>query len=395
MSKLNSVELKDSINQMVLECRSIVDKCKTEKREMDEEEKKRFDELKEDIEDKKRELNELEEELKNYDEELPEGVKDDEEDKEEKNKRNHRSMKKTLVKELRNALENNIKTIKVNAETRAVSVNGEGEGASAIAGVHDNVVETELQGILEPLYAKSVLTQLGVTWYKGLPQGDISIPIMGKGTVGWADEMAAAGASGNTFSNKVLQPKRLTAYVDISKQLIAQDSLGAEEAIRRDIVNALQDKLEATILGSEASTTNKPAGIFYGATLSTNNTYAKVAEAEAQVETNNVFGEMKYLMAPTTKAFYRTLAKGQNNSGFVYENGEMDGTPTLVTSNIASNKYVYGNFANLAVGSWGDVEITLDPYTTAINGTVRLVINAYFDAKILRPEAFVFGKTQA
>ena len=36
-----------------------------------------------------------------------------------------------------------------------------------------------------------------------------------------------------------------------------------------------------------------------------------------------------------------------------------------------------------------------DEYTQAINGCVRLVINAYFDAEVLRPEAFVFGKTRA
>ena len=398
----NSLELKDAIHQSVLECRSIVDKCKAEKREMDEEEKKRFDELKEDIEEKKRELDELEKELKNYDEELPKDLEeksDDEEkpseEKEEKNKKRNRSMKNTLVKELRNALDNNIKQIKVNAETRTMTVQGYGSGNDAVAGVHDNVIETEIQGILEPLYAKSVLAQLGVKWYKGLPQGDISVPVMGKGQVGWAGEIAAASATGNTFTTKLLQPKRLTAYVDISKQLIAQDTIGAEEAIRRDIVNALSDKLEATIFGNAAATTNQPAGIFYGATVATNNTYAKVATAEAGVETANVYGDMKYLMAPTTKAFYRTLAKGQNNSGFVYEHGEMDGVPALVTSNIAANNYVYGDFSNLAVGSWGDVEITLDPYTQAVNGCVRLVINAYFDAKILRPEAFAFGKTTA
>lgn len=400
---MNSLELKDAIHQAVLECRSIVDKCKEEKRNMDEEEKKRFDELKEDIEEKKRELKELEEELENY--ELPEDVKEEEkeeksdeepseEEKEEKNKRNI-TMKNTLVKELRNALENNIKSIKVNAETRTVAVQDYTPvGAqSAVPGVHDNVIETEIQGILEPLYAKSVLSELGVKWYKGLPQGDISVPVMGKGQVGWAAEIAEASASGNTFTNVTLSPKRLTAYVDISKQLIAQDTIGAEEAIRRDIVNALADKLEATIFGAVAGDTTKPAGIFYGATVTKNDTFAKVTTAEAGVEAANVFGQMKYLMSPTAKAFYRSLIKGTNATGMVFENGEMDGVPAIVTSNIAANKYVYGDFSNLAVGSWGDIDITLDPYTQAVNGCVRLVINAYFDAKILRSEAFAFGKT--
>lgn len=393
MKKLNSLELKDSIHQAVLECRSIVDKCKEEKRNMDEEEKKRFDELKEEIEEKKRELGELEEELKNYDEELPKDLEEeqksdeDSEEKEEKNKRNI-TMKNTLVKELRNAIENNIRSITVQGYTV-----GSGNDAVEVDGVHDNVIETEIQGILEPLYAKSALAELGVKWYKGLPMGDISVPVMGAGQVGWAAEIAAAQGSNNTFSNVTLSPKRLTAYVDISKQLIAQDNVGAEEAIRRDIVNALNDKLEATIFGSVAGDATKPAGIFYGATVTKNDTFAKVCTAEAGVEAANVFGEMKYLMAPTTKAFYRSTIKGTNATGMIYENGEMDGVPAIITSNVAANNYVYGNWANLAVASWGDVEITIDPYTQAVNGCVRLVINAYFDAKILRAEAFTFGKT--
>lgn len=390
--KKNTVELRDSIHQMVLQCRSMVETCKKEQRNMTEEEDKQFNELKDKIEEKKRELNELEEELKNYDAELPDDLEEkagcEKELPEEKNKRNI-TMKNTLVKELRYALDNNIKTITFPAETRTVQVNGEG------GQVHDHVVEKEIQGILEPLYAKSVLSQLGVKWYTGLPKGDISVPVMGKSNVGWAEEIAAATATGNTFTSITLQPKRLTAYVDISKQLLAQDSIGVEEAIRRDIVNALNDKLEATIFGTEAGSTTQPAGIFNGKELTVADTYKKVCAAEADVETANVYGEMKYLMSPSAKAFYRSLTKGANNTGMVYANNEMDGTPAIVTSNIKAGDFVYGDFSNLAIGSWGDLEITIDEYTQAINGCVRLVVNARFDAKVLRNEAFVFGKISA
>ena len=195
--KKNTVELRDSIHQMVLQCRSMVETCKKEQRNMTEEEDKQFNELKDKIEEKKRELNELEEALKNYDEELPEDLEEksvcEEKLPEEKNNRNI-TMKNTLVKELRNALANNIKTIKFPAETRTVQVNGDS------GQVHDHVVEKEIQGILEPLYAKSVLAQLGVKWYTGLPKGDISVPVMGKGNVGWATEIATASASTNTFT---------------------------------------------------------------------------------------------------------------------------------------------------------------------------------------------------
>ena len=36
-------------------------------------------------------------------------------------------------------------------------------------------------------------------------------------------------------------------------------------------------------------------------------------------------------------------------------------------------------------------DITVDPFSKASAGMVRLVVNAYFDATMIRPEAFQFG----
>ena len=382
--KLNSVAIKQEINELVERSKSIVELCKTEVREMTEDEEKEFNSLKEQIDNKKTELKELEDKLSEYERMCPKEEEVKECEKEEKNQRN-KSMKKSLVKELRNAIDNNIKTITVNAETRAMQVTGGG-------GVHDSVVETEIDGILEPLYANSVLSQLGARWYTGLPKGDVQVPIMGKGNVGWEGEIAAAQATGNTFTAKKLSPKRLTAYVDISKQLLVQDTIGVEAAIRRDIVNALNDKLQATILGGEDKSDVKPAGIFYNVSETTINNYKDLCKFEAGLDDANINGEKKYLMGNTAKATFRSMVKGNNNTGMVLEANQMDGTPMINTSSVATNKFAYGDFNYLAIGSWGDLEITIDQYTQAVNGCIRLVINAFFDAVILRPEAFKFGK---
>lgn len=381
--KLNSVAIKQEINELVERSKAIVELCKTEVREMTEDEEKEFSSLKEQIDNKKTELKELEDKLSEYERMCPKEEEVKECEKEEKNQRN-KSMKKSLVKELRNAIDNNIKTITVNAETRAMQVTGGG-------GVHDAVVETEIDGILEPLYANSVLSQLGARWYTGLPKGDVQVPIMGKGNVGWEGEIAAAQATGNTFTTKKLSPKRLTAYVDISKQLLVQDTIGVEAAIRRDIVNALNDKLQATILGGEDKSDVKPAGIFYNVSETTINNYKDLCKFEAGLDDANINGEKKYLMGNTAKATFRSMVKGNNNTGMVLEANQMDGTPMINTSSVATNKFAYGDFNYLAIGSWGDLDITIDQYTQAVNGCIRLVINAFFDAVILRPEAFKFG----
>lgn len=386
--KLNSVAIKQEINELVERSKAIVELCKTEVREMTEDEEKEFNSLKEQIDNKKTELKELEDKLSEYERLLPEEEEVKEYEKEEKNQRN-RSMKKSLVKELRKAIDNNIKTITVNAETRAMQVTG-------VGGVHDAVVETEIDGILEPLYANSVLSQLGVRWYTGLPKGDVQVPIMSAGQVGWATEIATAQATGNTFTTKKLQPKRLTAYVDISKQLLAQDTIGVEAAIRRDIVNALNDKLQATILGTEDKTDEKPAGIFHGVSYDNITDFKSLCNFEAKLDDANINGEKKYLLGNGAKANLRSMIKGTNNTGMVMENNTVDGTPALNTSNVAGgaagkNKLVYGDFNYLAIGSWGDLDITIDQYTQAVNGCIRLVINAFFDAIILRPEAFAYA----
>ena len=382
----SSVEIRESINKLTERAKEIVELCKTEVREMTEDEEKEFNSLREEIDEKKAELKELSDKLEQYANELPkEEEEETEKEKCNRNKSNTNKMKKnSLVKEIRNAIDNNQKSFVINAETRAMQVTGD-------SGVHDSVVETEIEGILEPLYAKSVLTQLGARWYSGLPKGDVQIPVMGKGQVGWEGEIDEASATGNTFSTVKLQPKRLSAYLDISKQLIVQDAIGVEAAIRRDIVNALNDKLEATIFGTSAGDTEKPAGLFYNASETNIDDYAGLCQFEAALDDANINGEKKYLMGNIAKATFRSMIKGNNATGMILEANQIDGTPMINTSNVSTKKFAYGDFNYLAIGSWGDIEITVDPYTQATKGCIRLVVNAYFDAKVLRPEAFKFG----
>ena len=386
------IECKEIITEKRNRIEEIVNLAKTEIRDLSEDEQKEIDDLKQEIEDKKEEIKELQDELdKQVPKEDEEETKACDDEEKEENKRNlnkyisRNKMKQiSLVKEIRNAIDENKKSVIVAAETRAAQVTGD-------SGIHDEVVETQIEGILEPLYANSVLAKLGARWYTGLPMGDVQIPVMGKQTVKWEGETDEADGTAPTFTTVKLQPKRLSAYVDISKQLIAQDTIGVEQAIRRDLVNALNDKLEATLFGNAAGTTEQPAGLFYNASETNVDDFAGLCAFEAAVEANNVYGNMKYVMSPTAKATFRGMIKGTNATGMVYEAGEMDGVETYVTTNVATKKFVYGDFSNLVVGSWGNVEITIDPYTQATKGCVRLVINAYFDFKPARTVAFNFG----
>ena len=264
----------------------------------------------------------------------------------------------------------------------AITVTAEGE----------DVVATEIYDILEPLRAKNVLVAAGAKFITGLV-GDVQVPSMSAGNVTWEGETASAKDGGQTFTAVKLSPKRLTAYVDISKQFLVQDSKSAEALIRQDIINAINSKLEATILGSAVGTTTQPAGIFNGKSKKTIASFKDVCDLEAKIEDANVIGECKYVMSNKAKAALRNMAKSAKSTELVMEGGAIDGTAVLNTSNVEEQNVVYGDFSILAIGQWGSIDLLVDPYTKAADGQVRLVVNAFFDAKVLRDGAFAYGTT--
>lgn len=258
---------------------------------------------------------------------------------------------------------------------------------ATVATSGQEVVAEDKLDILEPLRANLVLTDAGATYMTGLV-GDVSIPTYTGSTVGWKGEIAAADDGAGTFGEVILQPKRLTAYLDISKQFLIQDSASAEEMLKNDIVRALSNKLEATILGSAAGSATQPEGIFNGASAATL-TYAGTVAMEEELEDNNVHGELSYIVSPAAKATLRTTAKDSGSGLFVMENGEINGLPVYTSS--ACSGIVLGDWQEYVIAQWGGIDLTVDPYTQASNGMIRLVVNAYFDAKPRRSEAFVAG----
>ena len=268
---------------------------------------------------------------------------------------------------------------------------GEQRSTITITTEHDDVVEVEMQDLLRPLQDNLVLVNAGARYMTGLV-GDVQFPTITASQVGWVGEISSASDGGNTFGNVKLTPKRLSAYVDVSKQFLVQDSIGAENAIRSLLVEAIGQKLEETILGTAAGTTTKPAGIGYGLTPDEVSDFAGICAVEASLEDANFWNGGHYVMSPSAKAALRSMIKGTNGTGMVMEDGEVDGTPAEVTNHVADNCFYYGDFSNLVIGQWGVLDLTVDPFTKATTGEVRLVINAYFDAKLVRSGAVALGE---
>lgn len=249
------------------------------------------------------------------------------------------------------------------------------------------VVATEKLNILEPLRNRMVLAQAGATYLTGLV-GNVSIPTYSGSNVGWKGELVDAEDGKGTFDSIEFSPKRLTAYIDVSKQFLAQDSVGAEEMLYRDIVNAIADKLEATILGAGAGDANTPEGIFNGAEVLTVD-FTNIVEMEKKLEEAKLFGDYKFIASPAAKAKFKTttISGSKSDLRMLMEGNEVNGYPVLTTGNCAG--VAFGKWDELVIAQWGSLDIIIDPYTQAKKNAVRIVVNAFFDAKPRRTEAIV------
>lgn len=263
-----------------------------------------------------------------------------------------------------------------------------GDIQATVATNGQEIVAEDKLNILEPLRANLVMAQAGATYMSGLV-GNVSIPVYSGSNVGWAGEVDAATDGAGKFSEVNLEPKRLTAFIDISKQFLIQDSVSAEEMLKNDIVRAISNELEKTILGNAAGSNTKPSGVFNGVTADTAALDFKgIVAMEQALEDKNVTGNLAFIVAPNVKATLKTTLKSAGVSGYLMEGGEVDGIPVYSTSACTSKGMVLGNFSDYVIGQWGGIDLTVDPYTQAASGKVRLVINAYFDAKPRRAEAF-------
>lgn len=407
----NSVELLERKQALKDEALALVAKAETEIRNFSDEENSRYAAIKAEIET-------INAELRALDVELPK------ETKQNLNNLNNNKMEKrfSLLTAIRNVAENRqqdeLSRAVIDrgaAEARAAAINHVGAIQIPVSEEYrtvtvttegGDVVATDMMNILEPLFAKNTLLQSGVQFLSGL-KGDVQFPVLAASAATWESETATTSASTPTISSVKLSPHRLSIVVPISKQFLIQESVSAEAALRKMVVDAINAKLEATILG-HANTSGQPEGLFYTASsLTTLSDFADITAIEAAIEGANM-DNYSYICTPAAKAAMRSMLKGSstatlgdndevavttNVGGLVFDRGEIDGRKCLVTSAIDTTKgIICADFSQMVMGQFGSLDLTVDNYTLAADGCVRLVVNSYWDFKVLRSGCYQAAK---
>lgn len=380
------LELQEKRLNLKNEMETIISGGKAEKRELNEEETRKFEDLKNEIAEIDKQL--AEEEKRNAE------LADSKENKIKKTENRQMGKKKSLISMINDVVNNRAFNEEIQAEqTEARAEMAKSglapKGQIVLRGIAATIENHGKENVPEEKKAlelevrnRVVASQIGADWLGGLV-GDVSIPKYSGSSVKWAGETATAEAGDGTFSEITLKPHRLTATVDVSKQFLLQDSGDAEALLISDLAAAVAEKLDQTIFGTGAGDANTPAGIFNGVIAEgqlADADYDSVLALEEGVELKNG-SDFVFVMNPKVKY---TLKGKQMASGLqmVYSGSEVDGYKAIASNSVAEKAIACLNPKMLVIGQWGGIDILVDPYTKAADGQVRLVVNSYYDAKL-------------
>ena len=297
----------------------------------------------------------------------------------------------------------------IEARNHGKSISGIGIPSSMMekrAAVTSNIAGTSVEAYVGALREESVYDRAGCTILTGL-MSDARIPVTGAQTVAWASaENSSAADGGTVFSSVTLSPSRITSYVNVSKELLAQNGGGAESAVMSDLGKATAQALDAAIF-STAAVSNAPTSL--GATSNVNTfteaTYASgtsvlsdLIEAESvNAIAQGMQGTLAYVCSPELLAQLKISAQVASvtpaMSGMNYNQQMVNGYPIHFTNGCtksagASGDGYFGAWNNLYVGFFSGMDIIVDPYTNAGDAQIRLVLNNLVDFQVAQPAAF-------
>lgn len=265
--------------------------------------------------------------------------------------------------------------------------------------------------LIELLSNKLVLGQAGVSMLTGLV-GDVAIPKQTGGATGyWLAENGAPTEAALTLGQVSLTPHTFGAYVDISRKLMKQSSISVETLVRNDIARTIALGIDyAGLHGNSGSDANQPDGIavtsgigsVVGGTNGAAPDWADIVDLETNVSQDNadmgslayvtnskVRGKLKKTMRTATYGEIPIWGEGNTplNGYPAYVTNQVSSTLSKGSSNVASAIF-FGNWADLVLGMWGEMDMLVDPYTFSSSGAVRIVAFQDVDFAVRHAESF-------
>lgn len=256
--------------------------------------------------------------------------------------------------------------------------------------------------VIDLLRAQLAIRQVGARFLTGL-SGDIEIPRLATGAApSFVAEDVDFVESTPTFDEITMSPNFVGSIVSITWKMLLQSSPAVEQLLRDDLTATVARAIDGAVING--TTVDEPAGLV-------GNVSIPVVAGAAALAWDDVlaFRETIELANGAPSGWLanpRTRRKLRNTEKFAASNGEpvmtsptqLDGLPfvasTLVPDNLGVGSdevaLILGDFSDLLVGSWSDIEILANPFrdTDFKKGRLSLRATAAMDAVIRRDVSF-------
>ena len=249
---------------------------------------------------------------------------------------------------------------------------------------------------IDVLRNESSVMQAGATMLRGL-QGNVVIPKKTAGaSAGWiATEGSAAAESEFTAGSVTMSPKVIGAFTDVTRLLLQQSSLDVENLIRDDLTKSIATAIDLGALAG-SGTSGQPTGIANTSGINTttfaaaNPTWAEIVAMESAVANDNALtGSLGYICRPADFGTLKTTEKATGTAQFVVSpDNNMNGYNVVRSNQVTSGDFYFGNFADLLIGMYGGLDITVDPYALSTSGGVRIVALQTVDVAVRHAVSF-------
>lgn len=265
----------------------------------------------------------------------------------------------------------------------------------------ENLVDNQLMAgsFIDMLRNRTALMRMARTM--GGLVGNVDIPKQTGGAMAyWLGEGEDATETSPSVGQLTMSPKTVAAFTDITRRLMMQSTPDAESIVRNDLASAVA--LAIDLAGFYGTGGDQPTGIANVSGINAVDfaadgkpTYAEAVKMESEIAADNAdVDSMGYVMNSGMRGHFKTTEKfGGTNGSPIWEPGNtVNGYSTEVTNQIQSGDVFFGNFADMIVGMWGGLDLTVDPYSLSKSGGTRLVVFQDVDMMVRRVESFCLGR---
>ena len=249
------------------------------------------------------------------------------------------------------------------------------------------------QDFIGALRASNIVRSMGVRTLTGL-SGDVVIPKFGTGlSLGWISEGEAVPEDEMSFDAITLKPKHTGGKTEMSRQLIQQSSPDIESLVREDLSYLVGQNIDKAILAGTG--VKDPLGILNTVGILTGTipaTWQEVLALIQKIEDENITN-LKWLGTSTTKTTLAGIEKSAGTGQFLYSGGQVGELPFNVSANMPADKLILGDFSQVLLGVWSEIDILVNPYAEPAysRGGIQVRAMATCDVAVRHPKAFLIA----